>query len=265
MKMVKVGLVLVVLLFAGMANAVPVPVTLTGAEGTVVSDFSGAACRDTNFSGEGYVVLGTRGGNYYRHGRAFLQFDISSVQAMFGASTQVVSATLRLNMQHEGALGYDGDCTYGVYRMLDDWEPLETTWNNRLTDPNVPWVGQQSCPWIGGPWNTGDEVALMPTDETVITMGTDRWYTAYEEWDVTADLNAWLSGAAVNNGWFLRDQAWDWADEGEDPIDWTPLTAWSSLYAGKADAQLVLEVIPEPATLVLLGLGGLSLLNRRKK
>jgi len=261
MKMVKVGLVLVVLLFAGMANAVPV--TLTGAEGTTVTDFHGGDARDTNFSGEGYVVLGTRGGNYYRHGRAFLQFDISSVQALFGPSTQVVSATLRLNMQHEGALGYAGDVTYGVYRMQDDWTLAETTFNEKSA--SEAWVGQQSCPWIGGPWNTGDEVALMPTDETVITMGTDRWYTAYEEWNVTADLNAWLSGAAVNNGWFLRDQAWDWANAGEDPIDWNPITAWSSLYAGKADAQLVLEVIPEPATLVLLGLGGLSLLNRRKK
>ena len=262
MKIVKVGLVLVVLLFAGMANAVPV--TLTGAEGTVVSDFSGGDTRDTNFSGEGYVVLGTRGGTYWRHGRSFLQFDISSVQAMFGASTQVTSATLRLSMQHEGAIGYAGDCTYGAYRMLDSWVIDETTFNEKSA--GEAWVGQQSCPWVGGPWNTGDEVALMPTDEIVVTMGTDRWYTAYEEFDVTADLNTWLSGAADNFGWFLRANAWDHAANGEDPYDWSdPASAWNSMYVGKANAELVLDVIPEPATMVLLGLGGLSLLSRRKK
>jgi len=223
---------------------------------TYVCDFSAGPTRDTNFNGEAKMAVGTAGGTYYRHSRSFIQFDINSVQVIHGANTRVDSAKLKLLLQYESA--HDsrnpyGSATYGVYRMLADWDEDEVTFNERLD--GVPWVGQQSCPWVGGPWNTGDEIALMPTDEIVVGWGNNRWETQWHEWDVTADLNAWLSGEAENFGWFIRANPWDHAANGEDPFDWQDVnSAWCGSLVfteesgGTARPQLVLEIteISEP-------------------
>jgi len=272
MKKLKIGLVVMAtLMFAGTANAVPV--TLQGDavqnDAGVASFHGGDAC-DVTFQ-DAELAIGTYGGSYYRHARGFIQFDISSVQAMYGASTRVTSAYLDLNVRYNSASNHpDSNATYGVYRMLDSWNENEVTFLEKRA--GVPWVGQQSCPWIGGPWNTGDEVALMPTDEIVISWGSSKWDSGWHQWDVTADLNAWLSGDANNYGWFMRANTWDHAANGEDPYDWTdPDSAWINIMIGSdsGDAgrmpKLVLEVVPEPATVALLGLGLIGVLRSRKQ
>ena len=216
-------------------------------EDSYVCDWTNSSsARDINFNSGDTVniaILGSQGPAWNKHSRSFIKFDISSVQAIHGPDTRVDSAKLKLRLLYEPAHPsrnpYSSE-TYGAYRMLANWNDDQVTFNERLT--GVAWIGQQSS-LVGGPWNTGDEIAVMPSDEVVVTWGNNRWETQHHEWDVTDDVNAWLSGAATNYGWFLRAKPWDYASSGQDPYDgWNGVDILTSEHGGLNRPQLVLEV-----------------------
>ena len=78
----------------------------------------------------------------------------------------------------------------------------------------------------------------------------------YVGFDVTADVAAYAAGTLDNNGWWIGTSAY-WPTSG--------LYQVGGAYAGWVlMPSLVVEYIPEPMTLTLLGLGTLVTLRRRR-
>jgi hypothetical protein len=75
------------------------------------------------------------------------------------------------------------------------------------------------------------------------------------EWDVTADVQAFVDGSATNYGWTVLDETY-WGGGNIPIMD----------FRTKEHGQLVpyLAVVPEPGSLGLLLLGGFRLLGRRR-
>jgi hypothetical protein len=151
------------------------------------------------------------------HNRALVRFSQTEIQSLIGGGT-LVSATLQMDIVENGNnWGKDGRMV-GAYRLLMDWtegngknaelKPSESyrgdgpgaTWNcatdtditNHKPDYGVAWeMGKPKHPELH-PWV---EVA---TDSALITKG----LTGQVEWDVTADVAAFLSGVP-NYGWII--------------------------------------------------------------
>ena len=99
--------------------------------------------------------------------RAFVQFDVSSIPGTATVST----ATLTLC-----TTAVTGGRTYNVHRVTSSW-----------TQTGVTWVAQPT-------------VAASATD-SLVTPSTAGCMT----WTVTADVQAWVDGSAVNNGLRVSD------------------------------------------------------------
>jgi len=119
-----------------------------------------------------------------RH-RSLLQFDLSQIPA--GAC--VGSATLQLTLVSVGT----SSRTYGVYRVTQSW-----TEGNGLNNSGATWATRNGVtPWTapgGDAVTTATAVAA-----TGITAG------ATLQWDVTADVAAFIADAVPNEGWLLKD------------------------------------------------------------
>lgn len=97
-------------------------------------------------------------------------------------------------------------------------------------------------------------------------------FVATVDYDVTAAVQAMLAGTIDNNGWYLNtvnwfDQQWYYSSEWGDPSLYTG--GWGEPIAALSDTgyrpQLIVDFIPEPSTVTLLGLGILGLLTRRRR
>ncbi|GEM_PF-1993026 len=129
--------------------------------------------------------------------RAFVRFDVSSVPS----GVTITSATLRLRLT--GAPS--SSRTYEVHRVSASWlemDPGGITWDNQ--------------PTVGG--------SATSTTATGTTDG------VWLEWTVTADVQAFMAGSAVNYGWRVNDAAesssldydaefstWEDSGTGDDP------------------------------------------------
>jgi hypothetical protein len=113
--------------------------------------------------------------------RGLVQFDVSSI-----GCAAVTSATLRLRVDSNSL---STSVTHDVHRALVSWTEGGVTWNSRNGTTN---------------WSTAGGAA--GTDfETVATASTSTGTgTGFIEWNVTADVQAYVSGAATNNGWFVK-------------------------------------------------------------
>jgi hypothetical protein len=108
-------------------------------------------------------------------------------------------------------------------------------------------VGVHETFWIGGYQPSG----------SIEPKGGWSWITGDEEWI----YSNWRSGEPNDNGDenALSMHASDHPLGGEWPGTWNDLASDTLLYG------YVVEYIPEPATLTLLSLGGLTLLRRRRR
>ncbi len=117
--------------------------------------------------------------------RTLVQFDLSSIPP----SSCVSSAMLRLTLTKVPATSR----IYNVHRVLASW-----TAGTGVTNSGVTWN------WRDGvlPWDTaGGDFAAAPTAATP----TGRIKGVTLQWNVTADVAAFVAGTAVNNGWLIRD------------------------------------------------------------
>ena len=127
--------------------------------------------------------------------------------------------------------------------------------------------------WNSAGWGTGGTGNNGPvygvdyrTDDyagTVIhTDDDDQWI----EWDVTTIVQAWhdnanSAGGYENLGLFLRNAG---GGEPADTDDWVIPYFNTTNRTGGTDPELVVEYVPEPMTVALLGCAGLGLLRRRR-
>jgi hypothetical protein len=135
-----------------------------------------------NYADSKYPQLGTYGyvsvlyvGNSYDHvqdvwgsERIYIRFDISSLPK----GIVIQNATLRLWQFYAPASQQE----YEVHRVLGDWKEGTENWNN-----------QPACD------NTTTSTAVAP-DRTEVAVG----------WDITRDVQAWLSGQAKNYGIMIK-------------------------------------------------------------
>ena len=115
-------------------------------------------------------VRSTTSGSPDANQRMFVRFDTSGVPA--GATIQ--SAYLRIRMD----LAPAASRSYNVHRVAASWAETTLTWSN--------------------------QPAVVASATSTITTGTTA--NVWLQWTVTADVQAFVSSTATNNGWRIRDQ-----------------------------------------------------------
>lgn len=129
------------------------------------------------------LVLGGSG-----NAKALVRFDLSSIPA----GAVISSATLSLyNHSHQA----DINCgTVSVNPVSKPWAENQATWN----------VSSSGVNWATAGMQAGADYA---TDlDTTITI--DTAINVWRNFDVTAMVSRWTSGAAGNNGFVIRSAAW---------------------------------------------------------
>lgn len=122
-----------------------------------------------------------------------VRFSQSGISSAVGSGT-LVSAKLRMYIE-TNFNNWGSGTNVDVHRITQDWTELGVTWNCPIdtdlgnTNPNC------STQWAGGTYVT-------PQTNTVFQANTTGW----AEWDVTADVQAFLSGTS-NYGWLIRKRS----------------------------------------------------------
>jgi hypothetical protein len=131
--------------------------------------------------------------------RALLRFDESDLVTAIGSGT-LVSAQLELTIVDNADNWGPSGRTIDAHRLTQAWTELGATWNcANDTDPGNP---VPDCPTEAWEMSTtGPNPWLMPTTTTVLMTNGLRGVVTF---DVTADVAAFLSGAASNYGWVLK-------------------------------------------------------------
>jgi hypothetical protein len=121
--------------------------------------------------------------------RTYLRFDLTACSPAIPAGAIVKVARLRLFLTAQ-----PGSCrTEDVFRVAASWTEAGITWNNQPfgTTVNNPASGLRTDAITVGP---------SPCQNTA----TNAYVTG---WVVTTDVQAFVSGSAINNGWMIRDDA----------------------------------------------------------
>ena len=111
--------------------------------------------------------------------RTLVRFDLSSCSPAIPADAIVHDATVRLTLFANAT----ATRTYDLHRSTGAWDEASVTWNNQPT------------------------VAAGATSSVTVSSGTTA--PALVEWNVLADVQDFVSGAATNDGWRLNDSAED--------------------------------------------------------
>ncbi|MGC4091180.1 MAG: lamin tail domain-containing protein [Polyangiaceae bacterium] len=128
--------------------------------------------------------------------RALIAFDQSALRAALGSSDRLISAKLELNLTNNALRKLPR--LVGAFRLKRAWSELGATWNCP-SDSDT----SNSRPDCASGWSMG----VLPPNPwvspatSVITVPAQT--TGTVTFDVTADVRAFLSGLAENNGWML--------------------------------------------------------------
>jgi len=208
--------------------------TATPAWGTTVRSATAATCDAT------YMIKGSSGSNYgtstafdtdaspeAERRRALIAFPdlIGSGFNQVPEGIGVLSATLRLHTQNTSQwAGSPG--THSIYQVLTDWAEDQVTWSS-FNDGGV----------------AGTDYAATSLDSLAPSLTDSFCY-----FDVTESVQNWAHGQD-NFGWILINSIGDRANWDSDDCA-----------VGVYRPLLIVQWVPEPASVVLLSLGGLALL-----
>lgn len=198
-----------VLVLAGAASASQA-VSLSASADTYLR--SGAP--DTNEGGSSFLRLRASGDN-----RALVRFDQAALQAAVGSGS-LVSATLELQITENADNWGSTGRTVSAYRLTSDWAEGngfvdQGSPPNRGTGSGATWacavdadISDQGKDCSGATeWEMGkpNEPQLHPWREpATATVLITNGLTGAVSFDVTSDVQAFLSGSAQNSGWIVK-------------------------------------------------------------
>ena len=119
--------------------------------------------------------------------RIYIRFDLTKCSPAIPSTVTVKLATLRLFVTALPAV-----CrTHDIFRVTSSWTESTLTWNNQPfgTSINNPASGSRT---------SSLDVGASPCQNSAST----QYVTG---WAVAADVQAFVSGTATNNGWMIRD------------------------------------------------------------
>lgn len=186
-------------------------------------------------------VPSTPGGTSYTK-YIYLRFDLSAIPA---------GSTVDSAIYHVKGFSQEPSdvtmATIGLYYITKPWVEAEMSWANYAT---------------GQAWDTaGGDYEATPAVTFDLSAGTGG---IWRDIDITAMVQAWVNGKA-NDGILLK-----YVTLSPTATDRYAMQFYSSEAAVTPGYAHVIPTVtvnytPEPATMSLLGLGGLSLLIRRKR
>jgi DNA-binding beta-propeller fold protein YncE len=168
----------------------PDPVSL----GTIADTYLRQGHPNQNQGGEEFLRVRADGNN-----RALVRFEQDAIEDALG-SRPLASAKLRLyiadNHDNWGSSGRE----VTVHRMLAAWTEDGATWNSP-DDQDTSNSKVDGNAWeMGGNDESEWPYAASATDSITHANGLLGWV----EWDVTEDVEAFLSGSSTNHGWLVR-------------------------------------------------------------
>ena len=189
--------------------------------------------------------------------RWLVKWDLSSIVNALnpGESIQVNSARVRLSIQAKSA-------AYGVVRLNEvtsDSATGDLNWNQSDITGNVDWTtaGGDFTQWGSGIWQNVTYGDYRTKDFNLDTDTVASWFndanlglmlTGYESIGAGETSQAWVLVSACSS----VDTTWD------------TMSGWQDLNT-RPVLLVDYDVVPEPATMGLLAMGGLGMLLRRKR
>ena len=174
---------------------------------------------------------------------SLFEFDVSQLPA----SADVSSVKLKLYQSISRNYGMDygiQDPTMVLYNVTSAWNEGVVTWN---TAPGIDQSSTQGS--FQHSFNINNP-----------TSGLYTFFEGWIEFDITGIYNAWKDGSVANNGLAMRRLE----TFGENAIGHHTYT---SDYTDDVSLRpmLVVDYVPEPASMLLLVAGGLALVNKRRR
>lgn len=130
--------------------------------------------------------------------RVLIRFDQSQITAAL-AGAPVASAKLRLRITSNGSNWGATGRGVSAHRVTQTWLEARATWNCP-NDTNL----NNSSPDCNPAWNMGNSAQwpFVAAPSSVATIKDGQ--TGIVEWDVTADVRAYVAGSAQNFGWIIK-------------------------------------------------------------
>ena len=227
-----------------------------------------------NNGGRDFIEVYTyrNAGDWYAHRHGLIRFrdlfgDGANQVPADAANNAIISAALRLNVSYKAVAG---NSVLWVWQMVGDW--TEGSGNGSAPEDGASCYAYRAYDSGGNHqyWGNETSAAKGPRNDVDLirpVFGSQEMYQAspipgagnWLEIDVTPTAQRWQEGTLVNSGFFLEHNPPRAQIEGLD--------FRSSEYAADPTLrpELVIEYVPEPATMGLLLAGGLLTALRRRK